>query len=64
MNKRRIALDKKRKVNIKQQTAYPLEGNIRLRIDSGKPEAFTVALRIPAWSKDNSECGFPKPSMW
>jgi DUF1680 family protein len=49
-----IALDKKRKVNIKQQTAYPLEGDIKIRIDSDKPEVFTVALRIPAWSKDNS----------
>jgi DUF1680 family protein len=49
-----IALDKKRKVNIKQQTAYPLEGDIRIQIDLDKPEVFTVALRIPAWSKDNA----------
>lgn len=41
-------------VQIKQQTDYPKDGNITLEINPTKPVAFSLALRIPAWSKKSS----------
>jgi DUF1680 family protein len=49
-----INFDKKTKINIRQQTAYPVEGEVVIHVETVKPEAFTVALRIPAWSRENS----------
>ena len=49
-----VSLDKKTKVNLSQQTAYPAEGKVAITLDIAKPEMFTVSLRIPAWSKENS----------
>jgi len=49
-----VDLDKKTKIKLNQQTTYPADGKITIAVESAKPENFTVALRIPAWSKDNS----------
>ncbi len=37
-------------VKIEQQTDYPWDGNIRLRVDVAKPARFGLRLRIPAWT--------------
>jgi DUF1680 family protein len=49
-----VMLDKKKKVSLQQQTAYPQDGIIRIEVDPGKPELFEVSLRIPAWSRENA----------
>jgi DUF1680 family protein len=49
-----ISLDTKTKINIKQQSTYPVDGKITITMDPAKPETFTVALRIPSWSMENS----------
>lgn len=37
-------------VQLTQETEYPLEGNITLRLKTSRPSHFTVRLRIPAWA--------------
>jgi hypothetical protein len=37
-------------VQISQQTEYPLEGNVLVRLRVSRPSRFTVRLRIPAWA--------------
>ena len=49
-----VELNKKNKVVISQESNYPAEGKITIRVEPVQPETFTVALRIPAWSKENS----------
>ncbi len=49
-----VPLTSKKKVVITQKTNYPVDGNIRLQVDIDRPEIFTVALRIPSWSENNS----------
>jgi len=39
------------KVMINQETNYPWNGEIRLRIQPDTPAAFGVAVRIPSWAK-------------
>ena len=36
-------------VTLEQQTDYPLDGKITLRVTSAAPVEFTLRLRIPAW---------------
>lgn len=48
-----VPLTTKKNVVIKQESNYPADGKIRLQVDTDKPETFTVALRIPSWSKSN-----------
>lgn len=38
-------------VHLKQETAYPSEGAITLRVDPTKPTPFALKLRIPRWAK-------------
>jgi len=37
------------KVRLEQSTAYPWEGRITLRVFPGKPDSFSLCLRIPGW---------------
>jgi len=39
-------------IKIVQETNYPENKDILIRIDLPKPERFTMSLRIPAWSKN------------
>ena len=45
---------KKKKVDIVQATQYPVDGEVIIKIDMQKPEDFSVRLRIPEWSKQNT----------
>ena len=38
-------------IELQQQTQYPWQGNVRLHVKPASPEAFTVYVRIPAWSR-------------
>lgn len=42
------------KAVIEMKTDYPREGTVNIVIKPGKPETFTVALRIPAWSESTT----------
>ena len=48
-----VALDAKRSVTLRQETDYPADGAVRLTLNLPKPTAFTLALRIPEWSRVN-----------
>ena len=37
-------------VTISQETDYPFDGTIKVKIDVAQPKKFTLALRVPAWS--------------
>jgi DUF1680 family protein len=50
----KIALDGKKEVSLQQETGYPLEGTVRIQVEIDRPASFTIALRIPAWSRENS----------
>ena len=39
------------KLRIRQETAYPSDGAITLRLDPDRPVSFPVRLRIPAWAR-------------
>lgn len=39
------------KMNLKMETDFPWEGNARMSIHTGKPLKYTLAFRIPGWSK-------------
>lgn len=38
-------------VTLEQETDYPANGKVRLRLSLPRPEEFTVALRIPEWCR-------------
>jgi len=46
-----------RAVRLTQQTGYPWRGDVTVRVDPDRPADFTLAVRIPGWSR-----GEPVPS--
>lgn len=44
-------------VVVKQETDYPWQGKVRLEIRPAKPGRFTVAVRIPGWSRGQAVPG-------
>uniref|UniRef100_UPI004029E2B5 glycoside hydrolase family 127 protein n=1 Tax=Candidatus Cryptobacteroides bacterium TaxID=3085639 RepID=UPI004029E2B5 len=46
-----ISLDKRNSMSIKVCGNYPVSGNISIELSPAKPAEFTLALRIPQWSK-------------
>ncbi|GLB48319.1 glycoside hydrolase family 127 protein [Neptunitalea lumnitzerae] len=46
-----VALENQ-KVVLKQETAYPWNGAIKLTVTPAKQEAFTLKLRIPGWARN------------
>ncbi|MEW6157249.1 MAG: glycoside hydrolase family 127 protein [Verrucomicrobiota bacterium] len=50
----RVALDPHHTVRMTQETEYPWNGRIRIRIDDGGPAPFALKLRIPGWAKEGS----------
>ena len=49
-----VQLNPKNKVAILQTTTYPESDQIEITVKPEKPEVFTLALRIPAWSTQTS----------
>ncbi len=39
------------RVTIVQETVYPWEGDVNIRIRTERPQEFTLAIRIPGWCK-------------
>jgi len=46
-----IGLGEKEKVQVTQESNYPWEGNIKLRVDVAKAATFGLLLRIPGWAR-------------
>jgi len=40
-------------VHLEQQTRYPWDGDVRLRVSPAKAGRFTLAVRVPGWSMDH-----------
>jgi Uncharacterized protein conserved in bacteria len=49
-----IPYNSKNKVTIIQSTVYPVSDKIGITVNPGKPGTFTIALRIPSWSKSTT----------
>lgn len=49
-----VRLNPKNTVSISEVTNYPETGKVEITLQPEKPETFTLALRIPAWSNQNS----------
>lgn len=52
-----IKLDNGRAVNLVQETRYPWDGAIKLRVNPAKSGAFTLKLRIPGWARNEAVPG-------
>ena len=37
-------------IRLKQETDYPLDGRVRLTVESGSEKPLTIAIRIPGWA--------------
>ena len=46
-----IALAPQQSVNIMQQSNYPWDGNIHLKVNTPKAQNFSLLLRIPGWAR-------------
>ena len=42
------------KVRLKQTTRYPWDGTVTIKLDTDKPAAFDLNLRVPGWCKGES----------
>lgn len=49
-----FVLESKNKVNLVLNTTYPESDKIEVSVNPDKSEVFTIALRIPEWSKNSS----------
>ncbi len=43
-----------KRLMLEQSTRYPLDGTLSIKVETGGPERFPLALRIPAWSRTTS----------
>jgi DUF1680 family protein len=50
----RVERSKGRSVELSQETDYPVNGKITIRINAQQPESFAIRLRIPAWSAQSN----------
>jgi hypothetical protein len=48
-------------VTLTQQTRYPRDGKVRLRVSPAKPAEFTLRLRIPGWSRGGMAMADKRP---
>jgi DUF1680 family protein len=46
-----ITLDPKNKVTISQETGYPWQGKVVVKVEPSTPLAFTLHVRIPGWAQ-------------
>jgi DUF1680 family protein len=50
------------KVKLTQDTQYPWDGKVRIRVEAESPGPFDICLRIPGWSKD-AQIGVEKSTI-
>lgn len=50
-NTAEITLDDK-SVNISQETSYPWNGNVKIKVDPAVDSKFSLKLRVPGWSRN------------
>lgn len=43
-------------VEIKQETAYPLDGAVKISVSTSLPVSFALRIRVPSWTGEN--CGY------
>jgi uncharacterized protein len=41
-------------VNIRQETGYPWDGNVKITVAPKKPNTFTLKIRIPGWARGDA----------
>lgn len=46
-----VSLPSGNRVEIEQETGYPFDGTVTIRIKPSRPERFSLRLRIPSWSE-------------
>ena len=51
-SKAKVSLSSGNMVAIQQETRYPWEGNVNIRVDLERAEPFTILLRIPGWARN------------
>lgn len=44
-------------IKIAQETRYPVDGEVTIRVDPPTPKIFTLALRIPGWAQNTAVPG-------
>ncbi len=47
----RLSLGNDVPITIRQETLYPLDGNVKIEIQLKEPHAFPIQLRVPSWSR-------------
>lgn len=47
----RVLTPGKQEISLQQDTTYPTDGKIRIRISIANPESFVLKVRIPSWSR-------------
>lgn len=50
MSNKAIISVREKPVEIRQNTNYPWQGNIRINVKTEKPQKFTLKIRIPGWA--------------
>ena len=49
-----VKMDDGRTIKITQETRYPWDGAVKMKLDPDKPGEFTVNVRIPGWARDEA----------
>ncbi len=49
-----VKMDDGRTIKITQETRYPWDGAVKIKLDPDKPGEFTVNVRIPGWARDEA----------
>jgi DUF1680 family protein len=50
-NKLKTNLNDGSEIQLKQESGYPWDGNVKITVDKSKRESFDIQLRIPAWAE-------------
>jgi DUF1680 family protein len=53
----KIELPSQNSIRVAQQTRYPWDGRIKIKIDPAHPETFPIHVRIPAWTQNEIMAG-------
>lgn len=48
------ALANGQQVKLRQTTAYPWEGGVKIEVETASPQAFTLHVRVPGWAENHT----------